>query len=189
MSDVATPLADVSFDGFVSVSEAPRTGMISLRGDLSDTALREVCGAVTGAAFPASRGASLDGSHGVLWMAPDEVLLLVAPDSVPDSLDRIGTALSDRHHLAVDVTDARALISVDGLGVRDVLAKLTPADVSPGNFGPGELRRTRFAQVAAAFWMPTEDSARVICFRSVATYVFDLLCNAAAPGGEVGYYR
>jgi sarcosine oxidase subunit gamma len=36
--------------------------------------------------------------------------------------------------------------------------------------------------------MTGADSFRVVCFRSVAGYVFGLLEAAAAPGGEVGFH-
>ena len=36
--------------------------------------------------------------------------------------------------------------------------------------------------------MQAEDAFALICFRSVAGYVFDLLKTAARPGGEVGYF-
>jgi len=50
------------------------------------------------------------------------------------------------------------------------------------------VRRTRFAQVPAAFWMQDDNSAEVVAFRSVAAYVFGLLKTAAAAG-PVGHFR
>jgi sarcosine oxidase subunit gamma len=47
-------------------------------------------------------------------------------------------------------------------------------------FPAGEIRRTRLAQIAAAFWMPQEGTVELVCFRSVAQYAFDLLTQAAA---------
>jgi len=44
------------------------------------------------------------------------------------------------------------------------------------------------AQVAAAIWMTDAETIRIVCFRSVAEYVYGLLCDAAEPGGEVGYF-
>jgi sarcosine oxidase, subunit gamma len=67
-----------------------------------------------------------------------------------------------------------------------MLSKVTPADISA--IAPGEMRRTRLQQVAAAIWFETQTDARVICFRSVGRYVFDLLTVAAAKGGAVGYH-
>jgi hypothetical protein len=62
-------------------------------------------------------------------------------------------ALAGKHHLVADVSDARAVFTITGDGAREVLAKCCPVDVAPGVFGPGEVRRTRAAQVAAAVWM------------------------------------
>ena len=69
-----------------------------------------------------------------------------------------------------------------------MIAKLAPVDMARDAFAPGELRRTRFAQVAAAFWMADESTAQVFCFRSVGQYMFDLLKIAAAPGSKPGYF-
>jgi sarcosine oxidase subunit gamma len=49
---------------------------------------------------------------------------------------------------------------------------------------PGELRRTRAAQVAAAFWREG-DGYTLVCFRSVAGYVMGLLSHSALPGSEL----
>ena len=89
----------------------------------------------------------------------------------------------------MNVSDARAVFRIKGPNTREVLAKLAPVDLSPQAFGPGMIRRTRLAQVPAAFWMEDTDTAQLVCFRSVAQYVFDLLKTAAQPGSEVGFYR
>lgn len=49
-------------------------------------------------------------------------------------------------------------------------------------------RRTRLAQVPAALRMVDDETFEVICFRSVAQYVFDLLKVAGQPGSEVGFF-
>ncbi|MEO9629184.1 MAG: sarcosine oxidase subunit gamma, partial [Sulfitobacter sp.] len=50
-------------------------------------------------------------------------------------------------------------------------------------------RRTRMGQVPAAFWLREDGVFEVICFRSVAQYMFDLLSVAAQPGSEVGHFQ
>ncbi|MEX0340146.1 MAG: sarcosine oxidase subunit gamma, partial [Arenibacterium sp.] len=98
------------------------------------------------------------------------------------------SALAKAHALAVNVSDARAVFRVSGPATRDVLGKICPLDLSPGAFGPGDFRRTRMAQIAAALWMEEDGSIGIICFRSMAQYVFDLLSVAAQEGSEVGYH-
>ena len=93
--------------------------------------------------------------------------------------------LEGEHALVVDVSDARASFIVRGRAARDVMAKLAPVDLAPGQFEPGMFRRTRLAQVPVAFWMPTPEMFQLVCFRSHAVYVRDLLETAAAPGSAV----
>lgn len=188
MSEARSALQGRSADGIARVEELGLRGMITLRGDLGDTTLRSAATGAAGVAFPGPRQACIAGDRGLLWMSPDEILVLVPHAEAPQAAAAMSAALAGTHALVAEVSDARAVFRVSGPAAREVLAKLTPADVSPSGFGPGEVRRTRLAQAAAAFWMTEEAAFEVICFRSVAQYVFDLLATAAAPGGEVGHF-
>ena len=53
---------------------------------------------------------------------------------------------------------------------------------------PGMFRRTRMAQVPAAFWMVDDQTFQIVSFRSVADYVFSLLKVAAQPGSGVNFF-
>ena len=170
----------------VTISDLGLQGMITLRGDHS--AVAGVCTGLTGAAFPGRGRIETAGDKCVAWMSPDEVLILLPHADVAAALARIGEALQGVHHLAVDVSDARALYAVRGAHAREVIAKLAPVDLHPAQFGPGQMRRSRLGQVAAAFWMPNDGEFRVICFRSVADYV-DALLNQSAQDGAVGYFQ
>ncbi len=161
-------------------------GMITLRGNLASTKLRDVCTEITGQGLPGSGRANVDGGTGLLWMSPDELLVLVPHDAVSGAIARIDAALSGQHYLAVDVSDARSVIAVDGPAAREVIAKLCPVDMSAEAFGPGTFRRTRMAQIAAAIWMEPDHALRVICFRSVDRYALDLL-TTGAEAGPVGF--
>ncbi|MBY6089756.1 sarcosine oxidase subunit gamma [Maritimibacter alkaliphilus] len=182
MSDAksVTPLQGAKFDGIATVQEIGPRGMITLRGDLSDATFAAAVEAVTGCTVPAQRKASLAGGNAVLWMTPDELMLMLPAGSVAGALETLADKLAGVHHLAADVSDARALfrLSAPGTAAREVLARLAPVDLAPGQFGPGDLRRTRVGQVAAAFVMVEEGVFELVCFRSVARYVFDLLADA-----------
>ena len=149
--------------------------------------MRSAVASVTGADMPDRRGITVSGENRVAWMAPDELMLMVPHGGVEAALAALHEALAGEHHLAVNVSDARAVFRIEGAGVREVVAKLCPVDMAPGAFEPGTIRRTRMAQVPAALWMTDPRTVRIVCFRSVAAYVFDLLKGAASPGSEVGY--
>lgn len=187
MSDAVSALNGKIAAGEVTVRDAGLRGMIILRGDLANKKLRAVCTGVTGVDFPAQGQANCVGEKGLCWMSPDEALILVPYDGVAHAIALIDKALTGQHYLAENVSDARALIYVEGTFAREVIAKLAPADLHPDSFKPGDFRRTRLGQVAAAFWMRDDDTFEVICFRSVGEYTFDLLA-ASAKAGPVGMF-
>ncbi len=174
-------LNGAAFTGYAQIREVGPMGMITLRAGRDLAGLAGAIMAATGCAVPQLRGIETAGGNRCAWMSPDEYLLMTAHSDVPAALDAIAKALSGQHHLALDVSDARAIFTIEGMA-QSVLAKLSPTDFAA--LGPKELRRTRLAQVPAAFWVEGAN-ATVICFRSVAQYVFDLLSHAAKAGTEI----
>lgn len=187
MSEAISALQGRVAQGEVTIRDGGLRGMLTLRGDLADKPLRAVCKAVTGVGFPGQGQVLCDGEKGLCWMSPDEMLLLMPYGQAGEALAQIEKALTGKHYLAEDVSDARAVMTVEGVYAREVLAKLSPVDLHPDSLAPGDVRRTRLGQVAAAFWMKDEDTFEVICFRSVAAYTFDLLA-ASAAAGPVGHF-
>ena len=193
MSEAASALGGAAFDGLVLVEDAGLRGMIGLRGDLTAPWMAEAVKAAVGLDLPGPlRATAEDGGEGraVAWMSPDELLLVMPRSRVDAAQNGLRAALAGRHHLVADLSDARAVFRLSGPApaLRDTLAKLTPADMHPQALAPGAFRRTRLAQVPAAIWLREEGLAEVLCFRSVAQYVYDILRLSAEPGGEVGYF-
>lgn len=184
MSDLRTALGGARFDGYLLVHEADPRGMIQLRADLGADAVADAVHRATGAALPQPLGRSMGEGATVLWMSPDELLVQVPLDAVPKVLGDLEDGLRDHHHLVLDVSAMRTEIRLEGAAVREVLAKVVPLDMAA--LEPGTVRRTRLAQVAAAVWLEDAETAHVLCFRSVATYVFDVLATSARKGGEIG---
>ena len=188
MSDAVSALAGKATSGPTSVSEAGLVGMVTIRASLDKEEAAKAIESATGIAVPKQRQITTKGDRSLGWMSPDE-FLLVCPHGDADGLvDKLGSKLGDQHHMAVNVSDARAVFDVEGPHAREALAKVCPVDLAPGMFKPGELRRTRLAQVPAAFWMTGPESFRLVCFRSVAVYVFDVLALGTQDGSEVNYF-
>ncbi|MEZ5715636.1 MAG: sarcosine oxidase subunit gamma family protein [Paracoccaceae bacterium] len=185
MSEPVSALAGASFEGIARVEEAGLVGMVTLRGDLAGAAMATAVKVATDAAIPGQRQVLRAGGYCVAWMSPDELLILCPHEAADQVVTSLEKSLQGAHFLAVNVSDARAVFEVSGPQARDVMAKLMPVDFA--GFAPGKIRRSRLAQVPAAVWMPEEGRFRVVCFRSVATYVFDVLSVAAQAGGEVGH--
>lgn len=189
MSEPVSPLKERLYRGYVTVRAMGLQGMITLRGDLASAKVKAAVKEIAGVAPPAQRKIAMNGDRGAAWMSPDELLIFVPYSDVTEGLAQIHTALAGTHFLAVNVSDARAMFHLEGTQVREVVAKLMPVDMRAHAFGPGDFRRTRMAQIPAAFWMPTSDTVQIVCFRSVAEYAFNLLKDAVEPGAEVHFLR
>lgn len=181
MSDPVSALGGASFQGFATIREIGPMGMVTMRAK-GLKSLDKAIKAAVGVKTPAQRRIEVKGDHACAWMSPDEYLLLMPYAEVPKALAALSKALAGEHHLAVDVSDARAVFRIEGDKADQVLRKLAPVDFD--HLAPGEVRRTRTAQVAAAMWWDG-DGYTLVCFRSVAAYVMGLLVHSAQPGSEI----
>lgn len=180
-------MSDQVFEGAVRLERVTNLGMITIRGDFSQNAF-QTCVEQHLAPLPSVRKVS-EGKKGRLaWMSPDELLALTELSATPALCDKLTGELKGTHSLVQNVSDARAIFRLTGAGAKDVIAKGAPVDLSDGKFGPSQLRRTRLAQVAAAFWMSGESQIDLICFRSVADFVHDWLKVAATSETLPHYY-
>ena len=186
MSDPVAALKNASSSaGIATIKEIGPMGMITLRGDLTASAVKKAVKGVGVANVPDPRTIITTDAGDVAWMSPDELLIMCDYRDVPQQMAKLNEGLSKVHALVANVSDARAVFELSGPHARGVLAKLAPVDLAPGQFAPGMIRRTRIAQVPAAFWMKDEQTFCIVCFRSVVQYVFDLLIVAAQPGSEI----
>jgi sarcosine oxidase subunit gamma len=180
MSNAVSALGGVSFDGFATVREIGPLGMISLRAKPDVKGLAAALKVAAG--LPEQRRIVTDGDKATAWMSPDEFLLIVPYAEVSGVMESLAKNLDGQHHLAANVSDARAVFRVEGAKADQVIAKLCPADLT--TLAPNEVRRTRAAQVAVAFWKD-DKGYTLVCFRSVAAYVMGLLEHSAQPGSEL----
>lgn len=188
MSDTAekpkavSPLGGMSHAGFATVAEAGLHGMIALRGDLASKKMAAAL-KVAGASVPGARRIVQKDGRGAAWMSPDELLVLCPYGEAAATVAALEKALAGEHALVADVSDARAVFTIRGPKADQVLRKLTPADIDA--LAPDEVRRTRIAQVAGAFWRSGPEEITLVTFRSVAGYVMGLLEAASRAGTEL----
>ncbi|MGP3696349.1 sarcosine oxidase subunit gamma [Rhodobacter sp. NSM] len=182
MSEAVSALGNASFEGFATIRELGPTGMVTLRAKHDLPVLPEALQKVLGVGLPGQRRILSAGNVRVGWMSPDELLILMPYAEVAGKVAALTEALGGAHALVVDVSDARCLFAIEGPTAAQVLMKLCPVDMAA--LEADELRRTRLAQVAAAFWAE-EGGFRLVAFRSVAAYVMGLLTHSAQPGSEI----
>jgi len=168
----------------IRIADRGPVGQVILRGDLSSAALKVAV--KSGIDVPGPLRAIFNGDNGAVWMAPDELLLFTAYDKAPALADELAALLASGHFMAIDVSDARAVISLSGARVAEVLAKGAPVDLSEAAFPVGTARRSHIGGVAVGFWRKAAEEWEIVCFRSFARHLFDWLVLASREGSEVG---
>jgi sarcosine oxidase subunit gamma len=183
-----SPLAGVSAPAGLSISlrEISDRGMIDLRGLTSDAAFMSAAHDVLGFALPtAPRSSAAWGDVRVLWLSVDQWLILSTRSKVQEILANLRTALQGIHSLAVDVSDMRAVIRLEGEGCREILMKGTSLDLLDPEYKPGCCRRMRYAEIAALLHVVEENVFDVYVFRSFAHYTWNFICATARDAAKV----
>ena len=173
----------------IAIADRGPVGQITLRADLSDQAVADAVHRVTGAEMPGTWQCRIgDAGHGAVWMSPDELLLLVPYAEAEAKVAQLSGALGTRHHMAVNVSDARVVLSLTGARVAEVLSKGAPVDLFDTAFPVGSARRTHLAEIAVGFWRTGPEDWEIVCFRSYARHLFDWLTASAVEGAEVDHF-
>jgi sarcosine oxidase, subunit gamma len=170
----------------LSMREISERGMIDLRGVASDRKFMAAVKSVLGVDLPKAPRTSVSwGEFKALWLSTDQWLILCPRAKTAKVLADLQTALGNIHSLAVDVSDMRAIIRLEGVGVRETLMKGSSLDLISDDYKPGTVRRMRFAEIAALLHVVEENCIDVYVFRSYADYAWEFLLKAARKGAEV----
>lgn len=173
-------------DTYVVMREITERGMIDLRGSASDKKFLAAAKSALGLDLPKQpRTSAVWGDVRVFWLSPDQWLVTCPRGRAQELADELATALAGVHSLAVNVSDMRAIIRVEGEGVREVVMKGTAIDLTHGDYPPGLVRRMRFAEIAALLHVVEDTVIDIYVFRSYAQYTWDFLRKAARKGSEV----
>ena len=108
----------------ISLHEISSRGMIDLRGLATDKKFMAAAKEALGFDLPkVPRTSNGWGDVKALWLSPDQWLILCGRDKAPALLVELQKALGKIHSLAVDVSDMRCIIRLEGEGVRETLMK------------------------------------------------------------------
>ena len=127
---------------------------------------------------------SKNGDRRILWLGPDEFLVLVKAGEEDTLSTIISSALAKQHHAITIVTDSLSCLQLDGPTVRDLLAKGCAIDLHPAKFTEGMCAQTLLTTVGVTIFCDGETSLRLICRNSLLDYIIAWLKDAAS---EYGY--
>jgi sarcosine oxidase subunit gamma len=186
LAGTARQLMDRSITGArsVRVSEWRFATMVSVRVDPASPAAAAL-GDALGAALPRRCGeVSSSGKHSVLWLGPDEWLVVShasADELVPALVEAAGATTA----AIVDVSANRTILELNGAAARGVLEKGCPTDLHPRAFGPGQAVTTTLARVPLLLWQVGPQSYRLLPRASFAEYVAAWLLDAMQEFGTL----
>lgn len=172
--------------GAAALAEKPYLGKIVLRADPDIAA--PVVKEATGADLPLTPNTSSKMKSGsILWLGPDEWVLLTEAGEEDMLLDALSRALAGSHHQLVDVTDQHTVIGLSGTRAREMLMKLTTLDLHPSQFKPGDVAGSMFGNTLATLYKGSKKGGtpafNLVVRRSFADYLW---CILAEAGREFG---
>jgi sarcosine oxidase subunit gamma len=191
MVETETPLARIAVPGGADaagliMSERRFPAQVILRGVDGDPAfLAAVEGAIGVAPPTAPNTVARHRDIELVWLSPEEWLLIAPAGTEAALVERLEQALTGLHAGAVDVSDARAVIRLEGPAARTVLAKGTPLDLSPHVLSPGRSAETTLAR-ASVILRPVGTVAgayEIHVARSFAAYLWAWLLDAGREFG------
>jgi sarcosine oxidase, subunit gamma len=185
----AADLAAASSAG-VTLRETPPLATVDLRVDPRSAAARRVEDAL-GARLPGANAVGPASLGAVLWLGPDEFLVVAGDGEAPGVVALLAEALGGDRGSVVDVTAARAGVDLAGPRAAELLAKGCSIDLHPRAFPPGRCAQTLLARANVVVWHlgePLRDGGyRVLTGASFAGYLADWLVDAAGEyAGQAG---
>ena len=169
----------------VHLAERPFLGHLNLRGGPADEGFLKAAAKALGTALPLEPNTVTRGENmTVLWLGPDEWLVMTPPDQEIRTADALEEALEGHHTSVTDISGGQTVITIGGPHARDALAKGCSLDLHPRVFGPGQCAQTLVAKAGVTI-VPTDDSPSydLIVRRSFADHLALWLQDAAQEYG------
>ena len=164
----------------VRLSEVPFLTQLTLRVAPS-TAAATAAGYALGTPLPmAPNTTSVAGEVQILWMGPDEWLVIGPTELRARLRARLEGAFAGEHATVVDVSAHRTVIEVAGSDARELLMKGCAVDLHPRAFEPGRCAQTTLARAQVVLLARTPEPAYWVFVRaSFAEYVAEWLLDAS----------
>lgn len=167
-------------------AERPFLSQLTVR--VSDPGAVAAMGSALGVVFPSvpctfTSGSGPFGDVEVLWLGPDEFLVVAAPDlqiPIEDALRAVTFKGS-----VVDTSAQRTTLTLEGTHVRDVLAHGCSVDLHPSSAPVGTCVQTLLARTGIVLQVTGPDRFTILVRSSFAQYLAAWLSDACVEYGAV----
>ena len=174
--------ASLASNGNVALRPTGFRTLVNLRAGADDRAFASALSDLFGLELPAEANRYIgNGEHTLLWLGPDEWLLLAPDNEAPGIENRLRAALGDDPWLAVvDLSHNYTGLTLSGPSARDVLAKGCPLDLHPRTFREGQCAQTILAGTRVLLRAMASDTFELWVRNSFARYTVQWLTDAMA---------
>jgi sarcosine oxidase subunit gamma len=165
----------------VRLQERAFLGHINLRCDPGDADLAGSLERTLGCGLPRTPNtfALAPAAHKVLWLGPDEWLVLTQEGGEGALAQALRQAAGDGFATVVELGSGQTVIEISGARAREVIAKGCPLDLHPRAFGPGRCAQSRLARTLVTIaQLDDAPTFALIVRRSLADYLWQWLLDA-----------
>jgi sarcosine oxidase subunit gamma len=120
-----------------------------------------------------------EGPRAVLWLGPDEWLVLGPPSVGPEIVSEMEAAFDGLHRSIVDVSANRVALELSGPRAKEVLSKGCSLDLHPRSWRPGTCAQTMLARAQVILHERSETTG-ILVRPSFADYLVNWLTDAAS---------
>ncbi len=170
----------------VRLCELGHLGKVNLRLDSADQDAVAALEAI-GIRLPGEANGVAAADRRVLWLGPDECLIVTAQGDEVAIQQQASQALAGRHHALTDLTDNYTTIRVAGPSAEALLAKGCPLDLHGSVFPAGRVAQSLIGAVDMILECLADGAGGrmflLFVRRSFAQYTWDWLADGALEFG------
>jgi len=174
---MADSISAAAFSG-ATLRTVPFLAQVGIRLDPDSPAAARVADAL-GVGLPEANHVAESGGRRVLWLGPDE-WLVVAADGEERALTAILAEAIGAEGSVVDASANRTGLELSGVQAREVLATCCALDLHPRGFGPGQCAQTLLQKAGILIEQRTDDTYLLLVRPSFAAYVAEWLIDGMA---------
>jgi len=164
--------------GAVAIAEVPFLTQLDLGVD-PDGPAAAAAGKELGVTLPTRPCTSArSGDVDVLWLGPDEWLVVAPPGAAPRLAGQLRSAVAGEHASVVDVSAQRTTLLLTGPRVRDLLAHGCAIDLDPRSFGIGDCVQTDLAHAPVVI-IRRDEGFWILVRASFAAHLAEWLLDAS----------
>ena len=161
------------------VAEIPLHGLIRIQGDGKSSRLRESIEAALAVALPLPERSTVNGTTRLVWVGPNEWLVLCALEEEETILQNLTSSLTNHFAAVTLVSDARVSFLASGSEAADLLAKGCGIDLDVTVCPVDAAVTTRFAGLPAMLLRRATFEYVLYFDVSMAGFLVEWLADAA----------